>query len=201
LNDLYHENTEFDVDGHVAQGFQKLLSLTQDVMRDRPYGSGKTKVRKNRIFSLFLFLRLLAFSPVSMKRARPDVARLFWATSDEQASPDDEPTGRVGSATTLEKHYQWFADRRMADLRLPELDTQRFFTPKHKVEIWEAANGKCGICSEQLAHGEEEYDHIEPWILGGRTIVQNGRPVHLRCHPRGLAAVDGRTAPVDRLDS
>ncbi|MGI8721543.1 MAG: HNH endonuclease [Geodermatophilaceae bacterium] len=77
----------------------------------------------------------------------------------------------------------------MLDLKLPELDNTRLFSAEQKEQIWVACNSSCGICDEYLDRPEAEYDHIKPWILGGRTEVANGRAVHARCHLRGVAAV------------
>lgn len=191
LNDLYHENTEFDPQSRVAAQFEQLLALAEQVVALRPLGQGRKTVRKSRVFSLFLFLRLLHFSPISLRRAIEPVATIFWSDVAE----DTEPVGRVASAETLERHFLWFVDERMAGLSLPELDSRRLFAAEQKRELWLASGGKCGICTEVIDAGSEEYDHIVPWILGGRTEVVNGRPVHSRCHARGLAAVDGREAP------
>jgi 5-methylcytosine-specific restriction endonuclease McrA len=192
LNDLYHENTEFDVRGRAALLFQELLEDVQAVVKQRPPGSGRKSIRKSRIFSLFLFIRLLHFSPVSIKHILHDVAHLFWSGPDEES----EPIGRVASSGTLEKHFAWFAESRMSDLRAPQLDRERLFSSAQKVEIWSGADGICGICGDSLTRGLEEYDHIRPWILGGRTVVENGRPVHVHCHARGIAALEGRDTPL-----
>jgi hypothetical protein len=191
LNDLYHENTEFDPKGRTAQAFEQILTDTQAVISRRPMSQGRKAVRKNRLFSLFLFLRLLRFSPVDVRRAIPGVADLFWTG----AADDNEPAGRVASSGTLEKHFVWFVGDRMADLVAPELDSVRLFTPGQKEAVWNAADGRCGVCGEPINPEYVEYDHIKPWILGGRTTVENGRPVHPACHARGLAAVDGTSVP------
>jgi hypothetical protein len=192
LNDLYHENTEFDTRSRLALQFEHLLNATEQVILLRPPGEGRKAVRKSRLFSLFLFLRLLSFSPINLRRATKPIATLFWS----DAAEDTEPVGRVGSADTLEKHFLWFLDERMAGLKLHELDRQRFFSPDEKRELWIRSGGKCGTCAESIPENTAEYDHIKPWILGGRTVLDNGRPVHPHCHARGLAAVDGREAPV-----
>ncbi len=189
LNDLYHENTEFDPKGRTAQAFEQLLADTQAVVQQRPPNQGRKTIRKNRLFSLFLFLRLLHFSPVDVKRALPNVADLFWSGNADE----NEPMGRVASSGTLERHFVWFTGERMHELTAPELDSVRFFTGQQKQELW-AANGRCGICGEYVNPDYAEYDHIKPWILGGRTTIENGRPVHPGCHARGLAAVDGAAA-------
>lgn len=198
LNDLYHENTEFDSKGQLATLFEQLLTDTQAVLAQRPVAEGRKVIRKNRLFSLFLFLRLIRFSPVDTKRALPQIAEIFWS----KESDESEPVGRVGSSGTLEKHFAWFEGERMRGLTPPELDTNRLFTCSQKQEIYANAQGKCGVCREPVGVDFAEYDHIKPWILGGRTVVENGRPVHLQCHARGLAAVDGHNAPLeDRVRS
>jgi len=191
LNDLYHENTDFDTKSKVATQFEHLLAATEKVVTLRPPFEGRKAVRKNRLFSLFLFLRLLSFSPVNLSRALKPIAALFWSDVAE----DTEPLGRVGSAETLEKHFLWFVDERMAELKLAELDGKRLFSSDEKHELWIESGGKCGICGESIPEGTAEYDHIKPWILGGRTVLDNERAVHPHCHARGLAAVDGQEAP------
>ncbi len=188
LNDLYHENTGLDEHGREAVLFQELLTQVQTVVQQRPAASGRKTIRKNRVFSLFLFMRLLRFSPVSIKHILPDIAALFWSGDEDDA----EPVGRVASSGTLEKHFLWFVEKRMAGLR-----ASRFFSPAQKVEIWNTWEGKCGVCGEALSLGSEEYDHIKPWVLGGRTSIENGRPVHVGCHARGVAALgEGIEAPL-----
>lgn len=129
---------------------------------------------------------------MNVPRAIDPIASLFWSDQPDEA----EPVGRVGSAENLENHFLWFVDKRMAALNLPELDSQRLFSQEQKDDLWKASGGRCGICHEVIPDGTAEYDHIRPWILGGRTELENGRPVHPRCHSRGLAAVDGQEAPI-----
>jgi hypothetical protein len=191
LDDLYHENTEFDTKSRTAALFESLLDDVQKVVELRPQEGRRKSIRKNRIFSLFLFMRLLRFSPVEIRRAVEPVARLFWAEDGDES----EPVGRVGSSETLEKHFAWFTNQRMQKLSLPELDNNRLFSHVQKQELWARFEGKCGICHEPITDGFAEYDHINPWILGGATSIENGRPVHPHCHRRGLAALDGHETP------
>ncbi len=72
LNELYHEHTEFDPSGALAQRFEELLAGCQAVIVDRrPPGMSKRAVRKNRLFSLFLFLRGLRKGPIGARSANP----------------------------------------------------------------------------------------------------------------------------------
>lgn len=185
LNDLYHENTDFDATGQQARTFENLLKYLEVVVAARPDNVGRKVIRKSRIFSLFLFMRLLDNSSVALARNLAEVARHFWSDAAEV----EEPGGRVGSAAALEEHLVWFTSKHMLDMRLPDLDHNRLFSSEQKTQIWSRSGGLCGICGKPASEQYVEYDQIKPWVLGGRTEVDNGRPVHPPCHARGLAAL------------
>ena len=112
--------------------------------------------------------------PADFGRAVPRIASRFWAEDDADAY---EPKGgRVISPTTIAEHASWFRRTKMSGLVLPGLDAQRLFSHEQRHEIWDRYGGKCGICGQALTSGEEEYDHVVPWISGGRTEFGNGRP-------------------------
>ena len=187
LDDLYHQNTEFDVAGDRAQRFEELLTACQTVIVDRrPTGMSKKAVRKNRLFSLFLLLRDLRNGPVAFSHALPKVADRFWAEDLDETEPKG---GRVISPTTIAEHAAWFRRTKLNGLVFPELDARRIFPADQREAIWNFHGGKCGICGQALIKGQEEYDHVVPWIAGGRTEPGNGRPVHPGCHSRGVTAL------------
>jgi len=116
--------------------------------------------------SLFLFLRDVFVGPADFGRAVPKIAGRFWAEDDADAY---EPKGgRVISPTTIAGHASWFRRTKMSGLVLPELDAQRLFSHEQRREIWDRHGGKCGICGQAITSEEEEYDHVIPWISGGR---------------------------------
>ena len=196
LDNLYHTNIEFEPAGLVAQRFERILGWCDAVLERRPSTSlGRPiKIRKNLLFSVFLLLDDLD----SSGRARVDVAllnqlsRMIWTTLTQAV----QPAGRVSSSGQIARHYHWLLHTKLRSLQIAGLDAQRAFDDAQKAQIWANANGRCGICGNPLRHGEEEYDHIRPWIRGGPTSVDNGRPVHKQCHERGrnvgLAPVSSR---------
>jgi hypothetical protein len=186
LDGLYHQNTEFDVTGDRSQRFEELLTACQTVIADRrPADMSKKAVRKNRLFSLFLLLRDLRNGPVAFRHTLPKIADRFWA---EDVGDEEPKGGRVISPTTIAEHAAWFRRTKLTGLVFPELDARRIFSADQRGAIWNAYGGQCGICGQALIKGEEEYDHVVPWIAGGRTEPGNGRPVHPECHRRGVAA-------------
>ncbi|HXW80137.1 MAG TPA: DUF262 domain-containing protein [Acidimicrobiales bacterium] len=187
LDELYHTNIEFDPKGPTAQRFERVLKWCDQVLEDRPRtAAGRpTKVRKNLLFSLFLLFEDLDAS----RQASVDqqlLTRITEATWTPLGEAEEEPGGRVSSAATIAKHYSWFVGRKLRDVVIKGLDSQRTFNHEQKAAIWKQAAGKCGICRLDIKpEGSEEYDHIVPWVRGGPTSIDNGRPVHSSCHQRG----------------
>jgi len=189
LDGMYHQYTDFDVQGAQADEFKRLLGYLDQIMDRRPRTTAgtKTKVSKRDLFALTLIIRdLVASHVVSMDQAVAELVKAAW-----RVVPDEAPAqvGKVISATAIAAHYRWFVDQRIAKVALVGLDPQRLFSEEQKNEIYQRAAGLCGICQQLVDSGAAEYDHIRPWLLGGHTEVGNGRPVHPHCHLRGLQAL------------
>jgi hypothetical protein len=186
LDSLYHANTEFDIKGMLAKRFERILGWCDAVLGRRPSTGGgrQIKVRKHVLFSIFLLLEDLDAS----QRARIDqdfIGRLSAAVWAATPNDPDEPTGRVSAGSAIARYYSWFVGTKLKNLNISGLDSVRLFDNEQKARIWAKFDGICGICKLPLAPGEEEYDHVTPWIRGGPTSVENGRPVHPGCHQRG----------------
>jgi hypothetical protein len=182
LNDLYHEEAEFDTQGRVAQLLQEILEGVYGILSSRPPSVGKKAIKRSRLVSLFLLVREIVYSQVDTRRAIAELARAYWS---DRFTSEDEPLGRTTSAKGIAEHYSWLSRKLASMVSLPELDTRRSFSESQKQEIWSLNDGRCGVCGQIIEPGMQEYDHIRPWILGGATEVSNGRPVHQGCHQRG----------------
>ncbi|MDC1186932.1 DUF262 domain-containing protein [Gammaproteobacteria bacterium] len=54
----------------------------------------------------------------------------------------------------------------------------RAFTDQQKREMYESQKGLCAIRKKPYPIEEMEADHIDPWIEGGKTEVENGQMIH-----------------------
>ncbi len=169
--------------GGEAKRFEELLAWCDRVLGVRPITTGRTraKVRKNLLFSLFLLLDDLRVAGVPVERELKKVHDGFSSLGQWK---EQEPQGRVVSGATISRHYGWFVREHFADVHFTGLDPKRLFDEEEKKQIRERANDKCAVCQDVVLI-EAEFDHIKPWIQGGRTIVENGRLVHRECHERG----------------
>ncbi len=187
LDNVYHSNIEFDPKGKLATRFERILGWCDDILSRRPTTTNgrPIKVRKNLLFSIFLLLEDLDAGGLAAidQQFLTRLSKMTWDDSSALAEP--EPVGRVSSAGQIAKHYHWFANTKLKDLQISGYDTGRLFTEEQKQQLWDKFDGVCGICGNKLIKGTEEYDHVRPWIRGGPTSIENGRPVHTGCHQRG----------------
>jgi len=182
LDALYHEHTDFDVNGRLAKVFEDALNRAADVLgRFIKLQSGRTKVRKLDSFAVFQFFH---------DTARNDRLRFDSASLDRLARNmiEFDKTAERGKATSgpaIHEYYERWREAATADIGI-RLDAKRTFDDVQKEEICKAAAGRCTICGNIVLREEAEYDHFPvAYRDGGQTISSNGRLVHQRCHARG----------------
>jgi 5-methylcytosine-specific restriction endonuclease McrA len=75
--------------------------------------------------------------------------------------------------------------KKFKDIIDVELDPQRFFTEEQKQEIYGKYKGRCQgkTCGgKKVSEKKWHADHINPWIKGGKTIVENGQVLCIKCN-------------------
>ncbi|QCH27616.1 GmrSD restriction endonuclease domain-containing protein [Clostridium tyrobutyricum] len=63
-----------------------------------------------------------------------------------------------------------------------ELDPQRIFSEKQKIQIYNRDKGICQNCFKKVKEYSWEADHKIPWVKGGRTTVDNGQLLCKKCN-------------------
>lgn len=195
LDNLYHENTDFDAHGPVAQRFVRTLDLIEKTLTlaNKRRDDTGTVFRKLEIFSLLLFYEELTRDPNTL--VDEDVNSIATSLVKILAGLRQAVRGRATSLSTIKEHYDEFYWGILPYVQITKLDRNRAFSPEQKAKIRTRDKGICQICHSPVPQTEEEYDHVKPWILGGSTTLENGRLVHSRCHPRGRSAVTSQTRP------
>ncbi|MDG7000941.1 MAG: DUF262 domain-containing protein [Nitrososphaerota archaeon] len=191
IDDIYHQKVSFRPDGEDAERFRQILGWCDQIIVYHPQAKNGV-TRKNQLFSLFVFLYELSQNR-SVKVNEDLLSKIgteFWKDSE------DEPRGgKVIAPSTLSTHFHWFVNKKMANLVVPGLDPNRFFSESQKQELWEKVTDskgvtKCASCGGVITRDEADFDHVTPWIMGGQTVISNCRVVHREgdCHLRGRAA-------------
>ena len=68
------------------------------------------------------------------------------------------------------------------NLGIIELDSNRLFNDIQKAEIFVRDKRICRICSKKVSEHTWHADHITPWIKGGKTILENGQLLCIKCN-------------------
>jgi hypothetical protein len=96
-------------------------------------------------------------------------------------------TSSANSRQAIEGRFRYLiAEARQAftDLDLIELDSKRMFDEEQKIELFGRDNGTCKICSKKVPDYNWHADHVIPWIKGGKTNIQNGQVLCVKCNLR-----------------
>lgn len=81
-----------------------------------------------------------------------------------------------------------------------ELSARKSFTPKQRLEILLASDGRCKICQEKII-GDFEIEHRVPIALGGTNDPSNLEAVHPQpCHSGKTKADVKSIAKAKRLE-
>ena len=193
LDKVYHENTTFEVSGQTAKRFQETLERASKVFlaaTTKTLGGNdrrRIKFRKLDVIAAMLLIQDLSRGEHFRFDKGFDQALAKYILDDKEIPA----AGRVTSGPTIARYYEAWRIPIISTIGI-HVDPKRLFDEADRKFIFGRDGGKCGICCQSVEEDEAEYDHYPlPHTLGGKTVVENGRLVHARCHPRG---------PVDEPD-
>lgn len=188
LDAMYHEYTDFDPDGKLAENFKAVLETVADVFSEaKCRGGTERKFRRLDVTAVMMYVQDVTRDG----RAKIDKSAIQKLASKvtEIDGIADRPKGKSTSGSTLRQYYEWWCAQ-CGDPAL-RIDDRRAFTESQRREIRQRQNGQCAVCGVKVPIEEEQYDHHPvPHRDGGKTEVSNGRLVHARCHPRGRPPKD-----------
>jgi hypothetical protein len=62
------------------------------------------------------------------------------------------------------------------------LDAKRVFDNADKIQLYARDHGKCQMCQKPVGELEWHADHVFPWIRGGKTALDNGQVLCVKCN-------------------
>ncbi|MGH7176366.1 MAG: HNH endonuclease family protein [Tepidisphaeraceae bacterium] len=189
LDAMYHEYTDFDANGKLADRFKAVLSTAAGIFERVKIQLGKkAKFRRLDVTVVMMYIQDITKSE-AVKFDKNFIEELAQRIVDSENIPE-KPSGKSTAGSTLERYYLWWRENVCKDVAI-RLDGKRTFDPAQKRDIRKKCGGKCGVCGEEVAEADAEYDHHPiPHRDGGKTDVENGRLVHRACHPRGRPLVE-----------
>ncbi len=196
LDTMYHEYTDFDPRGKLAEHFRELVEgatrvferVTTELM---VHSATKRKFRRLDVTVTMMYLQDASRDP-NFKLGQTTFAALAKNIANCIVTPPSRlsPKGKGTSSSALKDYYAWWRDNVACGAGV-RLDDKRLFDEQDKSIIRAREMGLCAICETSVDRDDEEYDHWPvPHRDGGPSIPTNGRLVHRRCHPRGRPLED-----------
>lgn len=186
IDSLYHRYTLLEQGTEVFTSLEKVFDDLEDVaLRIQRKSTGRKKINKKSLFSLAMFLQDMRRSPLykASSSTKEELA-------DHAISPGVEASRGISGGVIREYYEKWRANMPLSSIGI-HLDSKRLFDEADKRIIWERSGGICQVCGKSLSEEDVEYDHFPvPHRDGGRTLPENGRAVHSKCHPRGRPPLD-----------
>jgi hypothetical protein len=63
-----------------------------------------------------------------------------------------------------------------------ELDARRIFDNDQKIQLYARDQQRCQSCKKAVGEFDWHADHVTAWIRGGRTILENGQVLCVKCN-------------------
>lgn len=72
--------------------------------------------------------------------------------------------------------------QQIKDIGITQVDPKRLFEEKEKTQIFSRDKGVCRNCRKKVTEHTWHADHIRPWIKGGKTEIDNGQLLCIKCN-------------------
>lgn len=188
LDALYHEQTDFDDNGNLAIRFRDALSTVGSVFEKAKSKLGKkTKFRRLDITVTMMYVQDVSKGD-GVKFDKKAIGELVEHVL--KIHKHKTQNGKSTASSTLQRYYEWWRGQIKKDI-VVRLDPRRAFNLEQQKQIRKRDGDKCAICDDKVLEDEAEYDHYpKPYRDGGPTVLENGRLLHKKCHPRGRPTED-----------
>lgn len=188
VDSYYHRHIDMDLESEEVKYFIKKLDLLYSKFRN--YKGRSLKVYE--AIDLLLFVEdltsyslngndilLTAFEEFreELAFARKQKAGDFYEYVINASTSSDEPE-------SIRKRHHFFAEQMLVRLKPSKLDDLRNFSENDKIILYYKYGKSCAKCMESLSWADMEIHHLIPFSKGGKTIIENGVPVHQSCHPK-----------------
>lgn len=89
------------------------------------------------------------------------------------------------TSESLEYRHKILKESLLSKINNLELkDPKRNFDDAQRQVIFRKNNGICQICGKQCEWNDWEADHIIPWSKGGKTCIENGQVLCVKCNSK-----------------
>ncbi len=171
----------------VPKGILDNLKDTLDVLQ-KLFPQKSRSLNRAQTINLFLLVSYL-LNTTKLTKTFYDSFLDWYLSSEPIRAKDNEyklyMTSSANSRNAIEGRFRILMVgfyREFPSLGIIELDPKRLFDDSQKAEIFAKYKGICRKCSKKVSEYAWHADHIKPWIRGGRTILENGQLLCVKCN-------------------
>lgn len=202
IYDFFENNKELDTSSRVYRKVRRTLNYLQGAFRGK---AGELRTQAWVVSTYLLASYLLDHYAMQDQQDnfRDFIVQFYQKVAEVSELPNPEPELRkfntaisrgTNNEETIKFRHQVLVRRFVKQYVPQELDEQRIFTDEQKLAIFRRDGGRCQMCGKKLEFGNSHthYHHIDPYIKGGETEVENGLLVCQDCH---LSKIHGSSKP------
>lgn len=195
VDDYYYQNLGFSVYSDKVMQFGKVLHLAVDLFN--AYKGPKLKVHE--AIHVVLLIDSLSDEYTSSWQAKfiPAFDEFRHKAAIDKKVKDGEYWLRYGAltmtaaaaASTIQARHDFFSRKMLEMLQPIKKDTTRIYGQVEREILYYEYKKICVVCNSEISWDDLEIHHVNEHQHGGQTILENGVPVHKKCHPKGSEAL------------
>jgi hypothetical protein len=199
VDDYYYRNLGFDVNGPNVARLSKLLDLAFQLF------AGQKTPKLKAYEAIHIVLLLDGLLDDYTKAWQANFIRAYDAFKAKAAQAKKEQSDeywtefgawtqtQTAGARTIQRRHAFFVKEMIRELNPVLLDPTRIFGELEREIVYYRDGKQCAVCAQPIRWPDLEIHHIEEHQSGGKTVIDNGAPVHKDCHPKGQRAVEFKT--------
>jgi hypothetical protein len=205
IDDYYYKNLSFDNAAPEVAEFRKVLDKAYSIIGNR----GIKRLQGHEAIHVILMISDLfddyspawetkflgAFEQFRKKCAIAKASRDggYWTKYVQWTMTSSD------SKSSLLIRHKFFIAQIYDEIRPLMLDQKRMYGPLEREIVYYRDNKCCAVCDNEIPWDQLEIHHVTEHQFGGRSIIENGVPVHKVCHPKGKDAIEFEKKFFDQL--
>jgi hypothetical protein len=183
LSKMYSDYKKKFVPKMVAENITSSLEILNKIFTDK-----SRLLNRAQTINLYLLISYLHKTTNLPKKIYPKILNWYQRTEPQRNKNKEYKlymTSSSNSHAAIEGRFRMLMVdfyKEFTSLELIELDPKRLFDDNQKAEIYARDNGICNKCSNKVTEYSWHADHKKPWIKGGKTIIENGQVLCIKCN-------------------
>ena len=200
IDELYHDNLDFDPNGAEARRISKVFDLLHRLLRD----GMRPRLKGHDVIHAALLVDQLRdhFTPAWQEEFATALdhflLNLKGAFKVEESDPKYRYWSRYGKWTRVNSdrgenislRHSFYVAEILAKMPATSLkDRSRLFSEEIRELVYLQQRKTCAVCGSGVIWNDAEIHHVKEHQKGGKTVLKNAALVHKECHPKSTSDV------------